>query len=71
MAEEEKENSSSGTDADEGMSLVDDQIIALATLGATAGPPSKSCSYSYTCKITCSRQSSNAYKLNLTDLTSE
>ena len=40
MAEEEKEDTS-GTDADEHTSLADDQIIALATLGATAGPPSK------------------------------
>ena len=41
MAEEEKENTSSGTDADEDMNLGDDQVIALATLGATTGPPSK------------------------------
>ena len=49
MAEEEKENTSSGTDED--MNLGDDQVIALATLGATPGPPSEAELKAYLGKI--------------------
>ena len=55
MAEEEKGNTSSGT-TDEHTSLADDQVVALATLGASAGPPSKAELQAYLGKSAALRQ---------------
>ena len=55
MAEEEKGNTASGT-TDEHTSLADDQVVALATLGASAGPPSKAELQAYLGKSAALRQ---------------